>query len=103
MARRIRKGDLVQVVSGAHRGKRGEILRVLVGAERVVVRGILVKRHNKPVPGRSAGGILEKEASLPISNVMLIDPGDDRPTRIRSEVREGRAVRVGVRTGTVIR
>lgn len=97
--RRLRKGDLVQVVTGKDRGKRGEIIRVLPGGERVIVAGVnLVKRHQRP-RGGDAGGIIEREASLHASNVMPIDSVDDKPTRVRTSGTGDGKVRVGVRSG----
>ncbi len=103
MPSRIRRGDLVQVMAGREKGKRGEIVRVLPGEERVIVRKVnLVKRHTRPTQRNPHGGILEQEAPIHASNVMLIDPQDDRPTRIGFELVDGELVRVGRRTGARI-
>ena len=105
MARKfkIRKGDRVTVVTGREKGKTGEVLRVLRAADRVLVQGVnIVKRHQRP-SGATAGGIIEKEAPVHISNVALIDPKSDRPTRVGYRVEEaGRKVRVARRSGEVI-
>ncbi len=99
MARKIKKGDQVVVLRGNHRGKRGEVLAVLTGKQRVLVQGVnIIKRHTKP-SGAQQGGIVEKEGSIAISNVMLIDPDTDKPTRVGFRVEEdGRRVRVARRS-----
>ena len=105
MARKfkIRKGDRVTVVTGREKGKRGEVLRVLRDAERVLVQGVnIVKRHQRPT-AMNPGGIMEKEAPLHISNVALIDPKTDRPTRAGIRMDDaGRKLRYAKRSGEVI-
>jgi len=99
---RIRKGDLVQVISGKEKGKRARVLRVLHKKDRVVLERLqMVKRHTKPTQQNQQGGILEKEGSIHISNVMPIDPGTDKPTRVKIVVKDGVRQRVG-KSGTVI-
>ncbi len=99
---RLRKDDQVVVIAGKDKGQRGKVLKVLVERERVVVEGInKVKRHQKPTP-KSQGGIFEREMSIHVSNVMLIDGKTDKPTRVRSEIKDGKKVRVSVKSGTVI-
>lgn len=108
MAARIRKGDTVQVIAGREKGKKGEVIRVLPAkvkgrGGRVVVRGVnIVKRHTRPTQKNPQGGILDKEAALDLSNVMIVDPTDEKPTRVRIEVRDGAPVRVSKRTNTLI-
>ena len=104
MAARIRKGDTVMVISGADRGRRGEVLQMLPKADRAVVQGIgIAKRHTKPTGMGSPGGIVEKEASVHVSKLMLVDPKSDKPTRVGFRVLEdGRKVRVAKATGAVI-
>jgi large subunit ribosomal protein L24 len=101
MARRIRTGDQVQVVSGADRGKQGRVLGVDLERDRVRVQGVRVqKRHLKPGRrGARAGGIVEQEGYIHASDVMLVDPADNKPSRVRVEEREGSRVRVFVRSG----
>jgi large subunit ribosomal protein L24 len=103
MAARIRKGDTVQVISGAERGRRGEVLRVLPQRDRAVVQGVNVaKKHTKPRGMGQPGGIVEIEASVHLSNLKLIDPKTDKPTRVGFRVLEGgRKVRVAKATGNV--
>ena len=104
MAARIRKGDTVVVISGASKGRRGEVLQVLPKANRAVVQGVAIaKRHTKPRGMGQPGGIVEREASIDLSNVMLIDPKTDKPTRVGFRVLEdGTKVRVAKATGNVV-
>jgi large subunit ribosomal protein L24 len=104
MAARIRKGDTVAVISGADKGKRGEVLRVLPKTNRAVVQGVAIaKRHTKPRGMGQPGGIIEVEASVDMSNLMLVDPKTDKPTRVGFRVLDdGRKVRVAKATGNVV-
>ena len=100
---RVRKGDTVVVISGKEKGKRGKVLRILTKSNRVVVeRVMMVKRHTKPSQQNPQGGIVEKEGSVHISNVMPVDPGSDKATRVKVKRDEnGRAQRLA-KSGTVI-
>jgi large subunit ribosomal protein L24 len=99
---KIRKGDNVVVITGRDKGKRGSVLRVFPTDNRVLVQGInTVKRHTKPRAGQ-AGGIVEKELPIHASNVALIDPKDDKPTRIGFKTIDGRKLRVALRSGEMI-
>ena len=104
MAARIRKGDRVVVITGADKGKRGEVLAVRPKEDRAVVQGVnIAKRHTKPSGMGQPGGIIEQEATIHLSNVMLIDPKTDKPTRVGFRVLEGgRKVRVNRSSGDVI-
>jgi large subunit ribosomal protein L24 len=104
MAARIRKGDRVVVITGADRGKQGEVLRVLPKENRAVVQGVNVARHHtKPRGMGQPGGIVSKEATIHLSNIMLLDPKNDKPTRVGFKVLEnGAKVRVARATGHVI-
>jgi len=102
---RIRKDDLVQVITGRDRGKRGKVLTVLPEKGRLIVQGInFIKRHTRPNPQRNIkGGIAEREASIHVSNVMIVSPDDDKPTRIGSKLLpDGERVRIGRRSGEVL-
>jgi large subunit ribosomal protein L24 len=101
---KIRKGDRVKVIRGNDAGKEGTVLRVEPEKSRVVVEGInLRKRHRKPSAASPEGGIVEFEAPLHASNVMLLDPKTGEPTRVRSGVdKDGARARVSVRSGQVI-
>ena len=99
---RIRKGDTVVVIAGKEKGKRGKVLRILTKSDRVVIERIaMVKRHTKPTQQESQGGIIEKEGSVHISNVMPVDPGSDKPTRVKVKKEDGTRRRVG-KSGTTI-
>jgi len=104
MALRIRKGDLVQVVAGADKGRQGRVLAVDRASGTVRVEKVrMQKRHLKP--GRTAareGGIVETEGYIEASNVMLVHPGDSQPSRVRFEERDGKRVRVFARGGEVV-
>ena len=104
MAARIRKGDTVVVISGASKGRRGEVLRVIPRADRAVVRGVAIATHHiKPTGMSEPGGIREREAAVHLSNLMLIDPKSERPTKVGFRILEdGRKVRVAKATGAVI-
>ena len=104
MALRVRTDDEVVVISGKDRGKTGRVVEVDPAKQRVYVEGLnIVKRHQRPRPGSTeAGGVIEKPGPIHISNVALVDPKDGKPTRTRVEERDGRRVRVGVRSGEVI-
>lgn len=96
MAARIRKGDTVEIRTGKHKGARGAVLSVDAGARRVVVERVnLAKRHQKPTAQFRQGGILEKEAPIQLSNVMLVHKGER--TRVTFRDRGGRRVRWSVR------
>ncbi len=93
----VRKGDMVLVMSGNDRGKRGKVLKVFPERNRVVVEGIgFMKRHTKPNPKVPQGGIIERERAINASNVMVIDPKTGEPTRIGHRILriEGRNARV---------
>ena len=100
----VRKGDLVQVMSGKERGKRGRVLRVLPAEGRVIVERInMVKKHQRPTQKLRQGGIIEREGSLHLSNVMLVDPQTGRPTRVGVKtLAEGRKVRMARGSGEII-
>ena len=104
MAARIKKGDQVLVITGSDKGRRGEVLQVMPKQERALVRGVrIVKRHTKPTGMGQPGGIVEKEAPIHLSNLMLVDPKSSKPTKVGFRVLEGGAkVRVAKATGEVI-
>ena len=105
---RIKKGDLVQVLSGKDKTKQGKVIAVHTETQRVVVEGVnRVTRHTKAGVGGQAGGLVVQEAPIHVSNVAVVDPSDKKPTRVKTRVetveRDGRQkatrVRVGVRSG----
>lgn len=90
MALRLKKGDMVQVVSGENKGQTGKILKVFPDKGRVLVEGKnLVKRHTKPNQKNQQGGIVEKEASIHISNLMVMCEKTEKPTRFGIKMLEG--------------
>ncbi len=104
---RIKSDDQVIVIGGKDRGKRGKVLRVEPKKNRVYVEGLnIVKRHQKPrqVAGaqraETVGGVIEREGPIHMSNVMLIDPRDSKPTRVGIEIEDGKRYRVAKRSGT---
>jgi large subunit ribosomal protein L24 len=100
----IRRGDRVKVISGNHKDSEGTVLRVEPDKNRVVIQGVnLRKRHRKPSATNPEGGIVEFEAPIHASNVMLIDPKTGEPTRVRSAVgADGKRQRIAVRSGQAI-
>jgi large subunit ribosomal protein L24 len=95
MAARIKKDDLVVVVAGADKGMQGRVLKVLLAEDRVIVEGVhRIKRHQSPRQYRE-GGIVEREAPIHMSNVMLVDPKTGKRTRVRAGTdKEGNKVRL---------
>jgi large subunit ribosomal protein L24 len=105
MPARIRRDDQVVVITGKDKGKTGRVLRVVPSEDRVFVEGLnIVKRHQRPTPGRpdSVAGVIEREGPIHLSNVMLLDPKDGKPTRVGIEIQDGRRFRVARRSGTRI-
>ena len=98
---RIRKGDLVEVIQGADRGKQGRVLAIDSEASRVRVEKVRIqKRHLKPGrAGAQQGGVVEDEGFIALSNVMVVNPSDSKPSRVRIELRDGERVRVFSRGG----
>jgi large subunit ribosomal protein L24 len=106
---RIRRDDNVKVIAGKDRGKTGRVLRVDPKRERVYVEGLnIVKRHTRPRTLRDTqraqdiGGIIEREGPIHVSNVMLLDPDSNRPTRVAVKREGGRRMRVAKRSGKEI-
>ena len=100
---KIKKGDQVLVTTGRDKGKKGEVVRILPARNRAVVQGVnLVKRHTRPTQ-TSAGGIVEKEATIDLSNLAHVDPKDGVATRVGYKtLDDGRKVRFAKRSGEVI-
>jgi large subunit ribosomal protein L24 len=106
MALRIKADDEVVVIGGKDRGKRGKVLRVEPKKNRLYVEGLnIIKRHQRPqqVAGaqraETVGGVIEREGPIHISNVMLVDPKDGKPTRVGISVEDGKRFRVAKRSG----
>jgi large subunit ribosomal protein L24 len=95
----VRKGDDVIVISGAYKGKRGKVLRV-VGDRVIIEKVAMVKRHTRPTQKNPQGGIVDKEGTIHISNVALFDSKTNRGTRTKTVTEGDKKVRVGVKSGT---
>jgi len=106
MASHVKKGDLVEVISGKHKGEQGKIIEVLTDKDRVRVEGVnTVKRHLKPGrdPKVPQGGIIEKAGTVHISNVLPVDPQTGKPSRVGfKKLEDGRKVRFAKRSGEVL-
>ena len=105
MAFSIRKNDQVIVRAGKDRGKKGRVLSVVPDKNRVIVEGVnLIKRHTRPNPQRNIkGGIVEREAGIHVSNVMLVDPESNEATRVGKKVlSDGTRVRISRKSGQAI-
>jgi large subunit ribosomal protein L24 len=109
MTPKIRRGDEVQVMSGKDSGKTGKVLRVEPKKNRLYVEHLnMVKRHQRPRTmketqrGGKIGGVVEKEGPIHLSNVMLVDPKENKPTRLSVDRSDGKRVRVTKRSSTRI-
>ena len=99
----VKKGDVVMVVSGADKGRKGNVVEVLMDKNRVIVEDVnIVKKHRKPTQS-TPGGIVEIPAPIHISNVMLIDPKSGEPTRMGRKVVDGKNVRYSKKSGEIIK
>jgi large subunit ribosomal protein L24 len=84
---KIKKNDNVMIISGNSRGKTGKVLKVFPKDQKVIVEGInLRKRHTKPSQKNQQGGIMEKESPIDASNVMIVDPNNNQPSRLGSQI-----------------
>ena len=100
----IKKGDMVQVLSGEDRGKQGRVLSVDRTKMRAIVEGVnIVTKATKPSAQYPQGGLVKKEAPVHISNSALLDPKSGKPTRIRIERKDGKKVRIAVKSNEVIK
>ena len=103
-SKRLKKGDLVEVIAGKDKGKQGKILEVRINAGRVLIEGLnRVKKHTKPSQTNPTGGIVDKEAPLHISNVMLVDPKTNKGGRIKIARKGDKIVRTFKKTGTELK
>ena len=102
MAAKIRKGDSVVVLTGKDKGRTGEVVQVMPKEDRAVVKGInMVKRHQRQTQTQEAG-IINKEASIHLSNLAIADPKDGKPTRVGFKIEGDKKVRVAKRSGVSI-
>ena len=87
---KIKKNDLVVVIAGNDRGKRGKVLKVFPDKQRIIIEGVnFVKKHQRPTQSQPKGGIMTREGSIHVSNVMLLDPKSGKPTRVGRKVLTG--------------
>ncbi len=101
---KIKKGDLVEVIAGKDKGKQGKILGLLTEKGRVLVEGVnRVKRHTKPSQKNAQGGILEKEAAIHMSNVLLVDPKTNKGGRVKIVIKGDKKTRVFKKSGTELK
>ena len=101
----IKKGDMVQVIAGEHKGKQGKVLMVDVEKQRAVVEGVnIIKKATKPSAQNPQGGIIEKEAPIHISNMQVLDPKSGKPTKVARKLNEnGKLVRYAKKSGEEIK
>ncbi|HIY57103.1 MAG TPA: 50S ribosomal protein L24 [Candidatus Tetragenococcus pullicola] len=99
----VKKGDKVKVITGKDKNVEGVVLQTLPKLDKVVVEGVnVVKKHQKPSQAAPQGGIVEKEAPIHVSNVMVIDPTNGEATRVGYKELDGKKVRVSKKTGEVL-
>jgi len=99
----IKTGDKVRVMRGKDAGKEGTVTKILKGKDRVVVEGVnMIKKHVKPTTVNPNGGVIDTEAAIHVSNVMLLDPKDGKPTRVGKQVVDGKRVRVAKKSGDAL-
>ncbi len=99
------KNDMVKILSGKYSGKTGKVLKVFPDKNRLIVEGVnIIKKHTKPSQKNPQGGIIEKESSIHISNVMVIDPKTNEPTRVGFKfLEDGTKVRISKKSGEMLR
>ena len=99
------KNDMVKILTGKYSGKTGKVLKVFPDQKRLIVEGVnIIKKHTKPSQKNQKGGIIEKESSIHVSNVMVIDPKTNEPTRIGYKfLEDGTKVRISKKSGEMLR
>ncbi|WP_026696967.1 50S ribosomal protein L24 [Alkalicoccus chagannorensis] len=99
----VKQGDTVKVISGKDKGKEGKILQAIPAQSRVLVEGVnMVKKHAKPSQSNPQGGILNQEAPIHVSNVMVVDPSTNEPTRVGFKVEDGKKIRIAKKSGEAL-
>ncbi|KRL96111.1 50S ribosomal protein L24 [Limosilactobacillus equigenerosi] len=99
----LKTGDKVRVIAGKNKGQEGTIKKTLASENRVIVEGVnIVKKHQKPSSLNPNGGILDQEAPIHASNVMLLDPKTNEPTRVSFKVVDDKKVRIAKKSGEQI-
>jgi large subunit ribosomal protein L24 len=98
------KNDTVKILTGKYKGKIGKVLKVFPKENRIIVEGVnIIKRHTKPSQKNQQGGIVEKEGSINVSNVIIIDPKTNEPTRVGYKyLEDGSKVRISRKTGEIL-
>ena len=101
---RVRRKDTVVVIKGKARGKRGTVLKVMPDEQRIIVENVnMIKRHQRPTATMRQGGIIEREGPLHVSNVMVVCPKTNQPTRVKMKILDdGTKVRVAKRSGEIL-
>jgi large subunit ribosomal protein L24 len=99
---KVKKGDKVMVITGRDKGKSGEIVKVLREENRVIVQGVNVARRHQKQSMSQEGGIVQKELAIHVSNVALIDPKSDKPTRVGYKMDGERKIRIARRSGEAL-
>ena len=103
MSLNVKKGDNVVILAGKDKGKEGTVKKTIASANRVIVEGInMVKKHQKPSNSNPNGGVIDTEAAISASNVMLIDPSTNEPTRVGFKFVDGKKVRFAKKSGKTI-
>ena len=99
------KGETVKVIAGEEKGKQGRVLTIMFNDRRAIVEGLnMISKHTKPNAENQQGGIVKQEASIHLSNLMLVDPGTGEPTRIgRKRDNNGKLVRYSIKSGEIIK
>lgn len=101
---RIKKGDKVKVITGAYKGTIGEVTKAFPKEDKVIVEGVnMVKKHLRPTQQNPDGGIVEKEAKIHVSNVMLYDEKAKEASRVKYEMKDGKKVRVYKKSGAEVK
>ena len=99
----VKTGDKVKVIAGKDKGKEGVVVKTIAAKDRVVVESVnIVKKHQKPNNQYPQGGIVELEAPIHVSNVQLLDPSTNEPTKIGYKVEDGKKVRFAKKSGTTL-
>ena len=103
---KLKKDDIVVVLAGTSKGKEGKIIKVIPSTNRAIVEGLnMISKHTKPNAANPQGGIIKQEASIDISNLMLVDPKSGNPTRVgrKRDEKTGKLVRFAKKSGEVIK
>ena len=103
---KIKKNDIVIVLAGTSKGKEGKVIKIYSSTNRAIVEGVnMISKHTKPNAANPQGGIIKQEASINLSNLMLVDPKSGQPTRIgrKRDEKTGKIVRFAKKSGEVIK